>query len=75
MTSVLHRNPDLMTEESRGSIDVTAGLAEMSIMAVALVLAVLIPSVNLFWLFLLFLSGPLHALLHRLVYGPSQTAA
>lgn len=75
MTSVLHRKPELMTEESRGSIDVTAGIAEMSIMAVALVLAVLIPDVNLFWLFLLFLSGPLHALLHRLVYGPSQTTA
>ncbi|MDN4597897.1 TMEM175 family protein [Leifsonia virtsii] len=75
MTSVLHRNPELMTEESRGSIDVTAGIAEMSIMAVALVLAVLIPEVNLFWLFLLFLSGPLHGLLHRLVYGPSQTTS
>lgn len=73
MTAVLHRNPELMTEESRGSIDVTQGIAEMSIMAVALVLAVLIPAVNLFWLFLLFLSGPLHALLHRLVYGSSQT--
>ncbi|MEN0085518.1 MAG: TMEM175 family protein [Leifsonia sp.] len=75
MTSVLHRNPELMTEESRGSIDITQGIAEMSIMAVALVLAVLIPEVNLFWLFLLFLSGPLHALLHRLVYGPSQTTS
>ena len=33
---------------------------------IALVLAVLIPAVNLFWLFLLFLADPLHRLLRRL---------
>ncbi|WP_020076255.1 TMEM175 family protein [Cryocola sp. 340MFSha3.1] len=75
IAEVLYRNPELLTEEARAQIDRTNGIAEASIMAVALVLAVLFPSINLFWLFLLFLSGPLHALLHRLVYGPSQTTA
>jgi uncharacterized membrane protein len=72
---VLYRNPDLMVEAARQNIDRTRGIAEPILMAVALVLAVLFPAINLFWLFLLFLSGPLHALLHRLVYGPSQTTA
>ena len=75
MGGVLYRHPELMTEEARQNIDKTRGFAEVIIMAVALVLAVLIPAINLFWLFLLFLSGPLHAVLHRLVYGPSQTTA
>ncbi|MDR6972238.1 TMEM175 family protein [Leifsonia shinshuensis] len=73
--TVLVRNPDLMTEEARADIDRTRGLAELLLMAAALVLAVLIPAINLWWLFLLFLAGPLHALLHRLAYGPSQKAA
>jgi len=40
----------------------------------AVVLAVAVPAINLWWLFLLFLAGPLHALLRRLAYGSSQTA-
>ena len=43
-------------------------------MALALVLAIVVPAINLWWLFLLFLAGPLHALLRRLAYGSSQTA-
>ena len=75
IAEVLYRNPELMTEQARADIDRTRGLAELIIMAVALVLAVLFPAINLWWLFLLFLSGPVHAILHRLVYGPSQKAA
>ncbi|MFP3467095.1 TMEM175 family protein [Leifsonia sp. SIMBA_070] len=75
IAEVLYRNPELMTEQARADIDRTRGLAELIIMAVALVLAVLFPAINLWWLFLLFLSGPVHAVLHRLVYGPSQKAA
>ena len=75
MGGELWRHPELMTEEGRATVDRTAGLAELILMVAALILAVLIPAVNMFWLFLLFLAGPLHALIHRLVYGPSQTAA
>jgi uncharacterized membrane protein len=73
--ATLYRKPELMTEEARVDVDRTRGVAEVIIMAAALVLAVIFPTINLFWLFLLFLAGPLHALLHRLVYGPSQTTA
>ncbi|MFF9564449.1 TMEM175 family protein [Leifsonia sp. NPDC014704] len=75
IAEALYRSPELLVEEARKNIDRTNGIAEASIMALALVLAVLFPSINLLWLFLLFLSGPVHALLHRLVYGPSQTTA
>ena len=72
---VLLRHPELVSDEARAQQDKTRGIAEVSIMALSLVLAVLIPTVGLYWLFLLWLSGPLHALIRRAVYGPSQTAA
>jgi len=72
--AVLFRYPELMTDEARTNIDKTRGLAEVIIMALALVLAIVVPAINLWWLFLLFLAGPLHALLRRLAYGSSQTA-
>ncbi|MGO4595727.1 TMEM175 family protein [Leifsonia sp. 2TAF2] len=75
VAEVLYRNPELMTPEARDQVDRTRGLAEVIIMAAALVLAIVFPAINLWWLFLLFLARPLHALLHRLVYGPSQTTA
>ena len=71
----LHRRPELMTEEGRAQVDRSSGLAELILMALALVLAVLVPSVGLFWLFLLFLSDPVHRLLRRAMYrggGPER---
>jgi uncharacterized membrane protein len=75
VAEALYRSPELMTPEARDAVDRTRGLAEVIIMVIALVLAIVFPAINLWWLFLLFLAGPLHALLHRLVYGPSQTTA
>ncbi|MGO4534790.1 TMEM175 family protein [Leifsonia sp. 2MCAF36] len=72
---VLYRNPELTTVESRRDVDRTRGLAEVMLMALALVLAIVFPDINLWWLFLLFLAAPLHGLLRRLVYGASQKAA
>src|ERR1700712_2349281 len=70
---VLYRHPELMTEAARAEpADKTRGLAEVILMTLALGLAVLVPAINLYWLFLLFLAGPVHALLRRLVYGSSQ---
>lgn len=74
IAAVLDHDPDLLTEEGRASIDKTAGFAEITLIAVALVLAVLVPAVGMFWLFLLFLADPLHRLLHRMVYGPGDGA-
>lgn len=71
MGLVLARHPELMSEEARAGLDRTAGLAELSLTAASLVLAILIPAVGMFWLFLLFLAGPLHGLYRRAVYGPA----
>lgn len=69
---VLARNPELMSEEARASRDRTAGLAELTLMAAAFVLAILIPSVGMLWLLILFLAGPLHQLYRRAAYGPGS---
>jgi uncharacterized membrane protein len=67
---VLYRHPELMTEAARAEpADKTRGVAEVIIMALALVLAVLVPAVNLYWLFLLFFAEPVHRLLRLTVYG------
>jgi uncharacterized membrane protein len=62
----LWRDPELMSEEARANIDRTRGIAELVFMALALVLAVTVPAVGMFWLFLLFLAEPAHRLLRRL---------
>ncbi|SEI05950.1 Uncharacterized membrane protein [Leifsonia sp. CL147] len=71
MGLVLVRHPGLMSEEARATRDRTSGIAELILMAAALVLATLVPAVGMFWLFLLFLAGPLHGLFRRVVYGPA----
>jgi uncharacterized membrane protein len=69
---VLTRRPELVREEARGAMDSTRGWSATIIIAVSLVLAVLVPAVGMFWLFLMFLSEPLHRLLRRLARRPSQ---
>lgn len=71
---VLARSPELVREDARGEMDSTRGWSASIIIAVSLVLAVLVPQVGMFWLFLMFLSEPLHLLLRRLSRGSSQTA-
>ncbi|WP_158867131.1 TMEM175 family protein [Leifsonia sp. AG29] len=70
----LWRNPELMSEEARSDIDRTRGIAEVVLMALALALAVTVPAVGMFWLFLLFLADPLHRALRRLFSRSSVDA-
>jgi uncharacterized membrane protein len=70
---VLGTHPELMTEEGRAARDGTRGIAEVVIMALALVLAVVIPAIGLWWLLLLWLADPLHRLLRRAVEGRRPT--
>jgi uncharacterized membrane protein len=70
---VLTRSPDLVREDARAEMDSTRGWSASIIIAVSLVLAVLVPQVGMFWLFLMFLSEPLHRVLARLTRRPSQT--
>jgi len=65
----LYRHPELLKENARDSIDLLRGLTPALLLVVALVLAVLVPQVGLFWLLVLFLGRPLHALL-VLVFRP-----
>jgi uncharacterized membrane protein len=71
---VLTRNPALVREDAHQEMDSTRGWSASILIAVSLVLAVLVPQVGMYWLFLMFLSEPLHLLLARLSRGPSQTA-
>lgn len=53
------RSPDLQRPEVRGQIDARGAGVAIVVLLVALVLSVVVPAVGMFWLFLLFLSGPL----------------
>lgn len=53
------RSPDLQRPEVRGQIDPRGAGIAIVLLLVALVLSIVVPDVGMFWLFLLFLSGPL----------------
>ncbi|KRC42814.1 hypothetical protein ASE27_01140 [Oerskovia sp. Root918] len=53
------RDPSLQRAEVRGQLDARGALVAIALLLVALVLSVVTPVVGLYWLFLLFLSGPL----------------
>jgi uncharacterized membrane protein len=69
MEVILQRNPQLVREDSRDKIDLLRASAPMIILVVCLVLVIILPKVGMWWLLLLLLSGPLHALLARIVHG------
>lgn len=53
------RDTNLQRPEVRGELDLRGTLIAIVLLAVALVLSVLAPAVGMYWLFLMFLSGPL----------------
>ena len=59
------RDPELQRAEVRGTLEVRGALVAMLLLLLILVLAVVTPGVGMFWLFLLFLSGPLTRLAGR----------
>jgi uncharacterized membrane protein len=70
----MQRTPGLAREDAREGMDATRGWSTSILMALALVLAVLVPTVGMFWLFVLFLSEPVHRLLRAVfVRTPSGT--
>jgi uncharacterized membrane protein len=70
----MQRTPGLVKDEAREGMDATRGWSTSLLMAVALVLAVTVPDVGMFWLFVLFLSEPVHRLLRALfARTPSHT--
>jgi uncharacterized membrane protein len=65
MEILIVRTPGLLSDEGRAQSDLLRGWTFIILLVVALVLAVLIPDVGMLWLFVLFLSRPVHALLAR----------
>jgi uncharacterized membrane protein len=69
---ILARHPTLMREDARHHIDFVRASVPAGILIVALVLAVLIPDVGMFWLLLLFFARPVTAMLRRLFTGKTS---
>ena len=66
MEFVLTRNPGLLREGVEGGLRLSSSVIATVLFAVALVLAVLVPSVGMLWLLLLLLmGGPIDALYDR----------
>ncbi|MCC2307857.1 TMEM175 family protein [Cellulomonas chengniuliangii] len=59
------RDPQLQRPEVRGALELRGAALALVLLLIALVLAVVAPGVGMFWLFLLFLSGPLDRLARR----------
>lgn len=64
---MLTRKPALMRSEVRGKVDLLRSMVPTVLLVVALILAVLIPSVGLFWLLLLFGASPLEQLVRKVL--------
>lgn len=70
----IQRTPGVAQEEALPAMDATRGWSTSLLMALALVLAVTVPSVGMWWLFVLFLSEPVHRVLRALfARTPSRT--
>ncbi|MFF1632405.1 TMEM175 family protein [Leifsonia sp. NPDC058248] len=67
MEVILQRNPQLVREDSRDEIDLLRASTPLIILVLCLVLVVVLPSIGMWWLLLLLLSGPLHSALARVV--------
>ena len=64
---MLTRKPALMRPEVRGKVDLLRSMVPTVLLVVALILAVLVPSVGLFWLLLLFGASPVEQLVRKVL--------
>ncbi len=62
---ILRRNPSLMRPETRGSINLVDSIVPTTTLVVCLCLAVIFPTVGIWWLLLLFLQGQVQRLISR----------
>ncbi|THG36231.1 DUF1211 domain-containing protein [Glaciibacter flavus] len=61
----LNSHPELLREDMRGQIDMVRPVVMTSVMLLSLLLAVLLPVIGLFWLFLLFFASPITSVVRR----------
>jgi uncharacterized membrane protein len=66
MVWLLIRRPELLRDESASQLSLAPALSFIALLLIALVVAVVFPSINLYALFVLFLSGVVTRLLERL---------
>ncbi len=59
---LLARSPDLVRDDAKEAMNAAHGWFADALLFAALVLAVLVPRVGIWWLFILFLQGPLDTL-------------
>ena len=62
----LRRHPTLIIDHDPATIPVVGGVIILGLMGVALIIAVVVPSINMWALLLLFLAGPVEAVYSRL---------
>jgi uncharacterized membrane protein len=70
---VLRRTPELVRDDAKGEMDASRGWLADILLLLALVLAVLFPHIGIWWLFVLFLQGPLSALAKAVRRRPGAT--
>ena len=71
---MLTRKPALMRPEVRGKVELLRSMVPTVLLVVALILAVLVPSVGLFWLLLLFGASPIERLLRKALPARADAA-
>ncbi|GAA4138916.1 TMEM175 family protein [Leifsonia shinshuensis] len=67
MELLIVRTPGLLSDEGRAQSDPLRGWTFIILLAVAMVLAIVLPDIGMFWLFILFLSRPVYLLLARML--------
>lgn len=60
---VLRRSPELVRDDAKDEMDASRGWSADVLLLLALVLAVIFPHIGIWWLFLLFLQGPIAAVM------------
>lgn len=71
---LLRRSPELVREDAQEAMATRSGWIAEFLLLAALVLAVLFPKIGIWWLFVLFLQGPLTALLKAVWRRPGATS-
>ncbi len=67
MRLLLRSKPELMRPEVRDQLNIAHALVPTSILTLVLVLAVLVPRIGTYWLFLLFLTEPANRVIDRIM--------
>lgn len=68
----LRRSPELLREDALEEMDASRGWLADILLLVVLVLAVVFPHIGIWWMFLLFLQGPIHSAVRAVRRSPKR---